>query len=48
MSKFSRLDYNGATDIRLTLSSYTSIKMAKYLKQLFLGTEQQAVLMCDF
>lgn len=48
MSKFSRSDYNGATDIRLTLPSYTTIKLAKCLKQLFLDTDQQAVLMCDF
>lgn len=48
MFKFSRSDYNGATDIRLTLPPYTTIKLSKYRKQLFLGTEQQAVLMCDF
>ena len=48
MSKFSRSDYNGATDIRLTFPLYTTIKLAKCLQQLFLGTDQQAVLMCDF
>ena len=48
MSKVSRSDYNGVTDIRLTLPPYTTIKLAKYMKQLFLGTEQQTVLICDF
>lgn len=43
-----QVDYNGVTDIRLTLPPYTSIKLAKYMKQLFLGTEQQTVLICDF
>lgn len=48
MSKVSRSGYNGVTDIRLTLAPYTTIKLAKYMKQLFLGTEQQTVLICDF
>lgn len=43
MSRLSRSVHNGVICIRLTLSPYTAIKLAKYMKQLFLGIEWQCL-----
>lgn len=48
MSKFSMSDCNGVMGVRLTLPPHTTVKLAKCTKQLFLGTEQQIILICDF